>query len=570
MRLAFDKVHLSPLLIQLAAVAGGGIVLVTVALLSSDIVNRSSGAAANQSSAALLTGRITEQIDAAGVLRLESTVDEADASAHASIPLGEAIAAHDALAAAGADAELLHLLIGSDATLQIWGVVGEANSALDSYLLEPTGANYADLQTRLTALQALTAFQAPRFAVLAEANQSRLRSASSFARTVIILAALASALGVAAATFVVGRRLRNALDRAEQEQGRLVEASQSMQRRNDQFAALYQLGTEVTEALSTEQVARTTIREAQRLLGADAVTLRRLDEGELHIAGADQASTELEEALSVPLGAGLAGKAAKRGRTLRVDEGAGEGSADGEGVKGVESALIVPLIVGARVVGTLSCWSRQRQHFTPDDEQMLEMMAAQVASAIATADVLHASSQAAHQDPLTGLMNRRQLNSDLQGWLRTEFVLPRELLAMAMVDIDNFKRFNDDFGHQAGDLALQSVARGLTAAARDQDRVYRFGGEEFLVVFPSTGLQGAAEAGERLRLAIQEMPVSGEDRKPLRGITISVGVAAFPDHSGDLGALIDLADRAMYASKESGRNRTSVYSPEAQQSRLAA
>lgn len=556
--------HLNPLLIQLAAVASGGIVVVAVALLSSSVVNDKSGAAANQSSAALLTATIKDELDAVNALRIDEPVrEQGQSGVEVRIPLDQAIAAHDALAAGAANAEELHLLIGSDVTLQIWGAVGEANSALDIYLLDPTQTNYEDLQTRLTALQTLTAFEVPRLTSLAESNQSTLRSASGFARTVIIIAAVVSALGVATTTFLIGRRLRYALEHAEQEQSRLVEASQSMQRRNDQFAALYQLGTEVSESLSMEHVTRTTIREAKRLMGADAITLRRLEEGELRVAGVEQeAPRDLEEATSLPLGAGLTGRAAKRGRTVRVDQRANESIAEGEGIAGVESALVVPLIVGARVVGTLSCWSRVAHHFTADDEQILEMMASQVATAIAAAGVLQASSQAAHHDPLTDLMNRRQLNSDLVGWLRTEHLQRREPLAVAMVDIDNFKRFNDDYGHQSGDAALRLVARALSASARDQDRVYRYGGEEFLVVFPGTKREGAAEAGERLRKAIQDMPVTGEDHKPLRAVTVSVGVAAFPDHTDDLGALIDLADRAMYASKEMGRNRTTVYGDE--------
>jgi len=269
----------------------------------------------------------------------------------------------------------------------------------------------------------------------------------------------------------------------------------------------------------------------------------------------------------VPLGQGLVGRAAKRGKTIRVDSDAEVQMADGERVAGMQSGIVVPLIVGARVVGTLGCWSRVTGCFDSDDERILEMMATQVATAIVSADTHEQSERDAHNDALTSLPNRRQLNEDLRGVL-LEASHQDTPHAIAMVDIDHFKRFNDEYGHRVGDITLQKVADVLKSSLRDEDRVYRFGGEEFLIVYAGVTAENALKLAERARSAVERAPLTGETLQPVGPVTISIGVALFPDHGRDIEALIDLADRAMYVSKEMGRNRITLSGHEPE--RLAA
>src|SRR5262249_21995526 len=153
------------------------------------------------------------------------------------------------------------------------------------------------------------------------------------------------------------------------------------QKRNDQFNALYQVVSEVTDNLSMRYVVDTTVREALKLVDADAVELRLLEGESLVHTGFIASNVNLEiSGNSLPLGVGLAGRSAKRGKTLRIATGATEAMAADESLEGIESALIVPLIVGARVLGTLACWSKRQDHFDSDDERILELMASQVAS----------------------------------------------------------------------------------------------------------------------------------------------------------------------------------------------
>jgi diguanylate cyclase (GGDEF)-like protein len=159
-------------------------------------------------------------------------------------------------------------------------------------------------------------------------------------------------------------------------------------------------------------------------------------------------------------------------------------------------------------------------------------------------------------DPLTGLYNRRYLN---------EF-LPRELarsgrnttpVAVILLDLDRFKGVNDSFGHEAGDLVLSAVANLLKGKVRGSDIACRYGGEEFALVLPETGLEPAARRAEDIRVAISALDLTYAG-KYLGRMTASIGIALFPDHSQDADGLLRVADIALYAAKGAGRDRVVV------------
>ncbi|MGH9084327.1 MAG: GGDEF domain-containing protein, partial [Acidimicrobiales bacterium] len=123
------------------------------------------------------------------------------------------------------------------------------------------------------------------------------------------------------------------------------------------------------------------------------------------------------------------------------------------------------------------------------------------------------------------------------------------------VDVDHFKAYNDTLGHQAADVALQSLADVLARSSREGDTVYRYGGEELLVVMRETTSDGAREHAERLRSAVEHhFEAPGQPRS----VTISIGVASIPDHATAADALVAAADGALYEAKRGGRNRTCV------------
>jgi two-component system cell cycle response regulator len=160
-------------------------------------------------------------------------------------------------------------------------------------------------------------------------------------------------------------------------------------------------------------------------------------------------------------------------------------------------------------------------------------------------------------DSLTGLANRRQLDADLM-WLSTARPGPLGTCAFLMLDLDRFKRLNDDFGHGIGDDALRRVAAELRGVVRGSDTVYRYGGEEFLVIMPETTLAAATAAAERIRMAIADLRIQASADPDAGGLTISGGVAMSPVARDHWGTVIAAADSALYQAKASGRNRTCV------------
>ena len=157
----------------------------------------------------------------------------------------------------------------------------------------------------------------------------------------------------------------------------------------------------------------------------------------------------------------------------------------------------------------------------------------------------------ARTDPLTGLANRRALNEEL-GRRIAQWRRRGTVLSLLLVDIDHFKRFNDQHGHQAGDEMLCLVARTLRSTLREMDVVSRFGGEEFAVVLPETNLAEAVRAAERIRENVAQAVLVLREQQ-LRN-TVSIGVAQALETDG-ADALLRRADDALYAAKKAGRNR---------------
>lgn len=166
-------------------------------------------------------------------------------------------------------------------------------------------------------------------------------------------------------------------------------------------------------------------------------------------------------------------------------------------------------------------------------------------------------SQQARTDPLTGLNNRLKLSEDLEQ-LHARSHRYAEEYSVAMCDVDNFKSYNDVYGHQAGDLALRRVAAALVGAARKADGVYRYGGEEFLLVLPNQSRLGAKASMERALDAVRVLDIvhSGD---PTGRLTLSAGISAFTaGHRANADTLLGEADTALYAAKAAGRNRVEL------------
>jgi diguanylate cyclase (GGDEF)-like protein len=157
-------------------------------------------------------------------------------------------------------------------------------------------------------------------------------------------------------------------------------------------------------------------------------------------------------------------------------------------------------------------------------------------------------------DALTGLYNRRWLEEALPRFVN-RFSRSQQPLTFLMIDIDHFKKVNDDHGHPAGDAVLVTIAHALRTAMRPTDHVARYGGEEFAVILPETGHRAAQGVAERLRAAVALAPIRDAQGKLLPGVTVSIGGASLSAANASASALIASADAHLYASKQKGRDR---------------
>jgi two-component system, cell cycle response regulator len=184
--------------------------------------------------------------------------------------------------------------------------------------------------------------------------------------------------------------------------------------------------------------------------------------------------------------------------------------------------------------------------------------------------VNHALAESARRDPLTGLGNRLQLHDDLfrlQRW----FERYGRGYGVALCDVDRFKRYNDTYGHLAGDEALRAIGRAIDDSTRDGDLTYRFGGEEILVILPEQSAKRSAIAMERARGAVERLGIPHVGNEPHGSVTISVGVAAqAPGERVPWEQLLGQADAALYRAKQGGRNRVAVFDAPLDRERAAA
>ena len=212
---------------------------------------------------------------------------------------------------------------------------------------------------------------------------------------------------------------------------------------------------------------------------------------------------------------------------------------------------------GAReLLGVVSI-ARRARAFTCEEGELLEYLAGQAVVSIENASLHETVERQAVTDELTGLANAREFHAILER--ETErarrFHNP---LGLVMVDLDDFKRVNDDHGHQQGDEVLASVASVLRDFSRDIDTPARYGGEELAVVLPQTDPKGAALLAERMREAIEALRVPKVGRPGSLRVTASLGVAALPENAGDGEGLVAAADAALYRAKRAGKNRVEL------------
>ncbi|MDD4297761.1 MAG: diguanylate cyclase, partial [Ruminiclostridium sp.] len=223
--------------------------------------------------------------------------------------------------------------------------------------------------------------------------------------------------------------------------------------------------------------------------------------------------------------------------------------------RNVKSLICVPLQVKDKVHGLLLIEHSIPEAFGDSNIRLLNIVAQQVSIAIENARLYEQLQDYANTDGLTQVYNRLFFQNYLSKELKKAIVNSSKI-SVIMYDIDNFKKFNDTYGHLFGDEVLKSIAQLVKRSIRKNDIIARFGGEEFIILLPHTSAKAACEKAEELRKSIESMVV--QDKLMSASVTVSMGVSTFPDFAETEDSLLRSVDAALYEAKGKGKNRVEI------------
>ncbi|WP_242395343.1 sensor domain-containing diguanylate cyclase [Anaeromyxobacter oryzisoli] len=363
---------------------------------------------------------------------------------------------------------------------------------------------------------------------------------------------------LAAITDLHARRIDDAASMESMQRELALKAQ--LEARLKELTLLFDLSRRLVSTLELERLLDSVTELVGRGLGDHAFALFLVEEGTgdlvvRTVSGLDAAVTGTR----VRSGEGPAGWAAHERATVLVDDTAADPRRPvlpWSGAQADGSILAVPLLHQSACVGILTFFRPGRQAFPADEVRLLESVAGQAAIAIENARLHQKMVRLSQTDALTGVHNRRSLFARLQ--LEADRCERFEhQMAVALVDVDRFRAYNEAHGHAAGDAILRKVGVILQGAIRKVDLVARYGGEEFAVLLPRADRAAALAAAEKLRAAVTDAAIPHGDGH----VTISVGLSVWPDDAPDLATLMDAADAALYAAKRAGRDVVCAHEP---------
>jgi diguanylate cyclase (GGDEF)-like protein len=335
------------------------------------------------------------------------------------------------------------------------------------------------------------------------------------------------------------------------------------------IASVTEVSRELSNIDSYEALLRSVLERSAKLLMAEQGSLMLLDQEtdallvKAQMGGSGAAAARVR----IPRGEGIAGRVAEKGEPFLVENVESDpriGKKNRENYR-TRSFISVPLMIGDRTIGVLNLADKTTgEVFNRDDLNLIQSFATHAAVVLERSTL---SRQTEHlrkltiTDPLTGLLNRRYFQERLEEEVARSLRHNRSL-SLLMLDVDGFKRFNDTYGHTAGDEALRLVGEALLRIVRHMDVVSRFGGDEFVVILPETDSQAAMHIAERIREEVAAAVTASRSARlsAAAAVTVSTGIASYEGQgeSGEL--LLERADQALYKAKAGGRNRVEVYS----------
>jgi diguanylate cyclase (GGDEF)-like protein len=357
----------------------------------------------------------------------------------------------------------------------------------------------------------------------------------------------------------MSKRLSGSFRSLEEKSTLLSRAKEELDQRVLDLQMLQRLSTKISSNLEKEELLRLIVELFMEVAQVEKGSLMLWHEKKkrLYIAYGRGISEEARKRLRLKSGEGIAGQVFEKKKSIIINDTLKNRSYKPLETKTklhkTETLLALPLVAKGEGVGVITLSNKvSRQPFIRRDEELLSTLASHAAIAIQNAMLYE---QAIH-DGLTGLY----AHTFFQNYLKQEIMKARRYetpLSLLMLDIDYFKRFNDTYGHPAGDMVLVNIARLLQQAIRGADIAARYGGEEFALILPETDAKGAYLLAERLRKKVEDFDFLKGKKKKVK-ITVSIGVA---DYRKGLRkeVLIGQADQTLYRAKREGRNKVCLF-----------
>lgn len=327
---------------------------------------------------------------------------------------------------------------------------------------------------------------------------------------------------------------------------------------------LYSISKRLSMATHIEEIYSETMEHISSFLNIDDFCIMILDKSkDVLTVSASHSDTDLKD-ISLAVGEGITGRVPIVGEKILIQDVSKD--PDFLFYKGkkrnIGSFLSIPLKSNDKtIIGTLNVHKPEANAILDKDVELFDEVAQQIAVAIEKALSYRNFKELSVRDELTGLYNRRYFFENFEKEMERAKRYKR-LLSIIILDIDHFKNFNDKNGHLTGDDALRKVALILKENVRRADILARYGGEEFIVLISEQGKDQALSIAEKLRSAIEETSVAGEENQPGKKLTATLGVASYPVDTDYATELIDCADKALYHGKTKGRNIVVGYRPD--------
>ncbi|MCM2264622.1 MAG: diguanylate cyclase [Desulfuromonadales bacterium] len=346
----------------------------------------------------------------------------------------------------------------------------------------------------------------------------------------------------------------------ERKNREVEKANEELRSHLREISALYQLNQAMVTAPDLNVLFDRVLQVVVETLGCDQIVLLQYNPGEsvLEVAKSLGLNHDALREVKFSFDQGITGQAAQAMRQIyvkNVEKDPRYLNYHGQ-VATRGSFVSAPMVVKGRLVGVLNLHKREIDAFATSELKLTQAIANQAAMAVDNAQLLEKARDLSNIDDLTGLANRRHF----QEILKREVAQARRFsssFTILMCDIDNFDHYNSKHGRMRGDALLRQVGQTLLNNTRGIDLVCRFGNEEFVVLLPRTNKQGGLAAAEKLRQCILNDKFEGaEESQPGGKLTVSFGVTEFPLDSKNIYELLNLADRALYAAKKEGRNRS--------------